>query len=208
MPSLGKATFKGASGKAYRFRVFALGTRFRNRSGGPATRMAGPDMSSSTSVRPKISRSLLRSIARRTLSGSTAGIVSACCRMSRKSPDSRRRRIWLPRFIQCATTESIETAWRIHGAREKHVRKAASRNEEKAEGGGETGSPPEEKRGRNRRRRRGRCQSFCRPAGAWPVVSAPAVGLTTHGGADRDVGQRFSLQPLVFSASFGEEHDL
>ena len=40
------------------------------------------------------------------------------------------------------------------------------------------------------------------------MVSAPAVGLTTHGGADRDVGQRFSLQPLVFSASFGEEHDL
>ena len=33
MPSLGKAMFKGASGKTYRFRVFALGTRFRNRSG-------------------------------------------------------------------------------------------------------------------------------------------------------------------------------
>ena len=33
MPSLGKATFKGASGKVYRFRVYALGTRFRKLSG-------------------------------------------------------------------------------------------------------------------------------------------------------------------------------
>jgi hypothetical protein len=33
MASLGRATFKGASGKSYRFRVFALGTRFRKRSG-------------------------------------------------------------------------------------------------------------------------------------------------------------------------------
>jgi hypothetical protein len=33
MPSLGKAFFTGQSGRTYRFRVFALGTRFRNRSG-------------------------------------------------------------------------------------------------------------------------------------------------------------------------------
>jgi hypothetical protein len=33
MPSLGNATFKGASGKEYRFRVFAFGTRFRKLSG-------------------------------------------------------------------------------------------------------------------------------------------------------------------------------
>ena len=33
MPSLGRAFFTGASGKTYRFRVFALGTRFRKRSG-------------------------------------------------------------------------------------------------------------------------------------------------------------------------------
>ena len=33
MASLGKARFKGASGKMYRFRVYALGTRFRKLSG-------------------------------------------------------------------------------------------------------------------------------------------------------------------------------
>jgi hypothetical protein len=33
MASLGKAAFKGGSGKAYRFRVFALGTKFRKLSG-------------------------------------------------------------------------------------------------------------------------------------------------------------------------------
>lgn len=33
MPSLGKAFFTGESGRTYRFRVFAFGTRFRKRSG-------------------------------------------------------------------------------------------------------------------------------------------------------------------------------
>ncbi len=33
MASLGKAAFKGKSGKAYRFRVFPLGTKFRKLSG-------------------------------------------------------------------------------------------------------------------------------------------------------------------------------
>lgn len=33
MPSLGKAFLTGESGRTYRFRVFALGTRFRKRSG-------------------------------------------------------------------------------------------------------------------------------------------------------------------------------
>jgi hypothetical protein len=33
MPSIGKTAFTGASGKAYRFRVYALGTRFRKLSG-------------------------------------------------------------------------------------------------------------------------------------------------------------------------------
>jgi hypothetical protein len=33
MPSLGKTVFKGQSGTPYRFKVFPLGTRFRQRSG-------------------------------------------------------------------------------------------------------------------------------------------------------------------------------
>lgn len=33
MPALGKTAFKGASGKAYRFKVYALGTKFRKLSG-------------------------------------------------------------------------------------------------------------------------------------------------------------------------------
>jgi len=33
MASLGKAVLKGASGKAYRFKIYALGTRFRKLSG-------------------------------------------------------------------------------------------------------------------------------------------------------------------------------
>jgi hypothetical protein len=33
MASLGKMTFRGKSGRAYRFKVFPLGTRFRNISG-------------------------------------------------------------------------------------------------------------------------------------------------------------------------------
>ena len=33
MPSLGKTTFKGRSGRPYRFKIFPLGTRFRKISG-------------------------------------------------------------------------------------------------------------------------------------------------------------------------------
>jgi hypothetical protein len=33
MPALGKTAFTGASGKAYRFKVYALGTKFRKLSG-------------------------------------------------------------------------------------------------------------------------------------------------------------------------------
>lgn len=33
MASLGNTTFKGRSGRQYRFKIFPLGTRFRNRSG-------------------------------------------------------------------------------------------------------------------------------------------------------------------------------
>ena len=33
MPALGKTAFKGASGRTYRFRVYALGTRFRKLGG-------------------------------------------------------------------------------------------------------------------------------------------------------------------------------
>jgi hypothetical protein len=33
MPALGKMSFKGKSGKAYRFKVYPLGTRFRKLSG-------------------------------------------------------------------------------------------------------------------------------------------------------------------------------
>ena len=111
MASLGKAMFKGDSGKHYRFKVFPLGTHFRKISGiyliaCRATALtADIDTRFSMWATPKISRSRSTSIARPKTSCGSGPIAYASSLTSRKNLVWQRNGTCFPPSVRRVMTE-------------------------------------------------------------------------------------------------------